>query len=166
VNGRVKPIANWLCKVVEATTSASIRWIRLIICIRIIVSWVLVSLLLVITCWIDVCIFAFKIVCNGMIKCSSTLAYHFCFACVFVVVFFFCDNHQFIDVSRWEDSSWSSVWWKFRCLARLGSYPFLFFSFFRVVAHVLSCSLSIYFEYYFEYCLSFSLPCYWHRSVA
>jgi len=35
VSGRVKLIGNWLCRAVEATTSASIRWIRLIICIQI-----------------------------------------------------------------------------------------------------------------------------------
>jgi len=35
VSGRVKPISNWLCRAVEANTSASIRWIWLIICIQI-----------------------------------------------------------------------------------------------------------------------------------
>jgi len=50
MSGRVKPIGNWLCRAVEATKSASIQWIRMIICIRIIVSWVLVSCLLVIGC--------------------------------------------------------------------------------------------------------------------
>jgi len=33
VSGSVKPIGNWLCRAVEATTSASIQWIRQIICI-------------------------------------------------------------------------------------------------------------------------------------
>jgi len=68
VSGRVKPIGNWLCRAIEATTSASIQWIQLIICIQIIVSWVLVSCLRVLTCLVDVCIFGYKIVCNGMMN--------------------------------------------------------------------------------------------------
>ena len=35
VSGRVKPIGNWFYRAVDSTTSASIRWIRLIICLRI-----------------------------------------------------------------------------------------------------------------------------------
>jgi len=82
VIGRVKPISNWLCRAVEVTTSVSIRWIRLITCIRIIVFWVLVSSLLVITCLANVCIFGYKIVCNYMINHFSTLACPFClFVC-------------------------------------------------------------------------------------
>ena len=66
VSGKVKPIGNWLCRAVEATTSANIRRIRLIICTRIILSWVVVSCLWVFTCLVDVCIFGYKIVWNGM----------------------------------------------------------------------------------------------------
>ena len=122
VSGRVKPISNWLCNAVEATTSASIQWIPLIICIWIIVSWVLVFCLLIITCSIDVCMFGYKIVCNCMIKCFFYSSLPFLFVCMFYVWFSsFCDDHQFIDVSIWENSSWS--WWRFRCLACLGSDP-------------------------------------------
>jgi len=32
------------------------------------------------------------------------------------VVFSFCDDHQFIDVSRCEKSSWSTGKWWFRCI--------------------------------------------------
>jgi len=32
------------------------------------------------------------------------------------VVFSFCDDHQSIDVSRCENSPWSSGWWRLCCL--------------------------------------------------
>jgi len=32
------------------------------------------------------------------------------------VVLSSCDDHQFIDVSRCEKSSWPTGWWRFRCL--------------------------------------------------
>jgi len=102
VSGRVKPIGNWLCRSVEATTSSSIWWIRLIICIWIIVSWVVVSCLRVFTCLIDVSIFGYKIIWNSMINCfllQLTL-----FAC-FLLVCMFC---VWFSLLRWS----SIYWWK------------------------------------------------------
>jgi len=97
VSDRVKPIGNWLCIVVEATISASIWWIRLIICIWIIVPWVVVSCLWVFTCLVDVCIFGYIIVCNGTINHFSILAYPFCL--------FVCSVCRFLLLR------WSSIYW-------------------------------------------------------
>jgi len=40
------------------------------------------------------------------------------FACLIVmcVDFSFCDDHQFIDVSICEKSSWSTWEWRLRCI--------------------------------------------------
>jgi len=38
------------------------------------------------------------------------------FGCLYVVRLLFCDDHQFINVSRRENYPWSSGWWRFRCL--------------------------------------------------
>jgi len=95
VSGRVKPIGNWLCRVVEATASASIQWIWL--CIRIIVSWVVVFWLRVFTCLVDVRIFVYKIVWNSMINRLSTRAYPLCLFVWFVCGFLFL--------------RWSSIYW-------------------------------------------------------
>ena len=98
VSGRVKPIGNWLYRAVEATTSASIRWIRLIICIRKkSVSWVLMYCLRVITCLVDVCIFSYMKCMKWHDKSFSTLDYHFCL--------FVCSVHGFLFL--W----WSSIYW-------------------------------------------------------
>jgi len=35
---------------------------------------------------------------------------------VLYVVFSFCDDYQFINVSRCGSSSWLSRWWKLRCI--------------------------------------------------
>jgi len=35
-------------------------------------------------------------------------------SCVWFSLFF--DDHQFIDVSRCGNSSWSWEWWRFRCV--------------------------------------------------
>jgi len=98
VSGRVKPIGNWLYRAKEAITNASIQWIRLIICIWIIVSWVVVSCLRVFTCLVDVCISGYTIVCNGMINYFSTIAYSFR-ACLYVLCVVFL-------LLRW-----SSIYW-------------------------------------------------------
>jgi len=59
---------------------------------------------------------AIKLYCNGMIKHFSTLAYPFCF-CMFCVWFsLFAMIINFIGWSICEKSSWSSRWWRFRCL--------------------------------------------------
>ena len=65
----------------------------------------------------------FRIACLVVWKKSFYSSLAFLFACVLCVVFSFCDDHQFIDVSRCGNSSWSSGWWKFRCVAYLGSNP-------------------------------------------
>jgi len=36
--------------------------------------------------------------------------------CSVCVIFSFCDDHQFIEVSKGENSSWSTGRWWFRCL--------------------------------------------------
>jgi len=111
-------------------------------------NWVLVSCLSVITMlgWL---MYSWLLNCmiNCMIKTFFYFSLPFLFVCMFYVWFFsFCDDHQFIDVSS-ENSSWLSGWWRFRCLACLGSDPLTSEFSFRVVAYVLPCSLSIYFEY-------------------
>jgi len=49
-------------------------------------------------------------------KSLSTLAYLFACLIVMCVVFSFCDDHQFIDVSICENSSWSTRKWWLRCI--------------------------------------------------
>jgi len=46
----------------------------------------------------------------------STLAYPYVCLCSCVWFSSLYDDHQFIDVSRCENSSWSSRWWRFCCL--------------------------------------------------
>ena len=79
----------------------------------------------------------YEIVSDCMINhvCSSL---PFLFVCVICVVLSFCDDHQFIDVSRCENSPWSSGWWRFRCIAIWAGFLFTWVSF-RVMAHVFSC---------------------------
>jgi len=47
------------------------------------------------------------------------------------------DDHQFIDVSRYEEYSWSKGRWWLRCIAVWAGSRFLGFSV-RAMAHVLS----------------------------
>jgi len=87
VHGRMRPIDNQLGRAVEATTSANIQWIRLIICIWI--SRVLsLSVLVASHHMIDWCMYL------GLWKCMqlydkpfSTLAYAFCLLYVLCVGF-------------------------------------------------------------------------------
>jgi len=65
----------------------------------------------------------FKLYVQSHDKNLFTLAYPFFLFICSMCGFSFCDNHQFIDVSRCENSPWSSGWWRFRCLVRLGSDP-------------------------------------------
>jgi len=63
----------------------------------------------VITLLVDICILNYEIVCNCMIN-------HFSVTLLFLyvlsgVTFSFCDDHQFIDVSRCEKDSWSTGEW-------------------------------------------------------
>ena len=130
MSGRVKPIGNWLWRGVETTTSASIPWIRLIICIRIIMSCVLVSCLRVITCLVDVCIFGYKIVCNCMIKRFSTLAYPLCL--------FVCSVCGFLFL-RWSSIYWWEHMRELPVVVRLMEIPLL--SLFRVESSYFRVSL-------------------------
>ena len=105
-------------------------------------SWVLVCCLRVITWLVEVCIFDYENVCNHMIKCFSYSSLPFLLVvCSVCVVFSFCDDHQFLDGSRCENSSWSSRWWRLRCLT-LG-WIFAVQVSFRVVANVLFASWKI-----------------------
>ena len=138
MSGGVKPIGNWLCRAVEVITSENIYWIRLIICIRIIVSWFLVSSLQVITCLVDLCIFDYKIICNGMINhFFSTLAYPFFLfvycVCGFLLLrwlsIYWCEQmRELLVVIRVMEISLLSSYWVGSCLSEFS---------FRVVAHVL-----------------------------
>jgi len=46
----------------------------------------------------------------------STLAYPVACLIVMCVVFSFCDDHQPVDLSRCENSLWSTRKWWFRCI--------------------------------------------------
>jgi len=60
----------------------------------------------------------YEIVYNYMINYFSALAYPSIVCCMSCVCgFLFCDDHQFIDVSRCEEHRWSTRRWWFRCLA-------------------------------------------------
>ena len=123
LSGTMKPISNSLYRAVEATTSASVRWIPLIICIQI--SCVLSLSVLFVShhmigwgmyLWLWKCMQSY----DKMFSYSSS---PFLLVVSFVcVVFSFCDDHKFIDGSRCENSSWSSGWWRLCCLA-LGWIP-------------------------------------------
>jgi len=113
-----------LGRVVKATISASIRWIRLIICIWMSRVRVLVYCLQVITWLVGLCILNYKIVCNCMINHFPlwlTFLFVVCLACV---VLSFCNDYQFISVSRCEKSSWPTGKWWLHCIACLGWIPF------------------------------------------
>jgi len=49
-------------------------------------------------------------------KTFSTLAYPFCLLVCLCAVSSFGDDYQYVDVSRCENSSWSSGWWELRCV--------------------------------------------------
>ena len=138
-----------LGRVVMATTSVSIRWIRLIIRIWMSRVLCLVYWLKVITWLDDVCILDCESVYNCMINpFRSSLP--FLLVYVMCVVFSFCNDHQFIDVSRCENSPWSSGWWRFRCItiwARFRSSEFLLelWPMYRLVIGLCFEILSIYY---------------------
>ena len=91
-------------------------------------SWVLVYCLRVITWLVDICILDYEIVSDCMINhIHSSLP--FLLFCVMCVVFSFCDDHQFIDGSRCENSPWSSGWWRFCCIAIWAGFRSSEFSF-------------------------------------
>ena len=143
MSGRVKPVANWLCRAIEATSSANIRWIRLIIRIQISHVWVLVYCLRVITWLVNVGILVYEIVCNCMIKCSSTLAYIFCLLYVMCVWF---------SLLRWSLIYWWMQMWELLVVIRVMDTLLLSFGLdfvvqvsFRVVAHVFIYLLGNYF---------------------
>jgi len=81
--------------------------------------------------------------------------------CSMCLVFSFCDDHQFIGVSRCEKSSWSTRWWRFRCLV-IWTWALLILSFFRAMAHVLAYLL----KSLFDYCWTLYLVLFWHQGVS
>jgi len=171
VSDRVKPIGNWLCRAVEATTSASIRWIRLIICIWIFVSWVLVSWVLVIACLVDVCIFGYKIVCNCMINHFSTLAYVFwlfvCSVCGFLFLWWssiywweqMWELLVVIKVMEIPLHSLSSIRPCFLLSSLLGPYPMYFLALGALILILLNFFLCVFIG--IVVCLSFPSKCSW-----
>jgi len=100
-------------------------------------NWVLVSCLLVITCLVGLCILTFKLHAQLYDKPFSLCLTLFACLCVCVWFFSFCDDHQFIDMSRCENSSKSLEWWRFRCVACLGLDPLISEFSFRNIVHVL-----------------------------
>jgi len=64
------------------------------------------------------------------------LAYPSVLLCVLLCGSLFCDDRQLVDVSRWEENTWSTGRWWFRCLVDW-TWVSLFMSFARAMAHVL-----------------------------
>jgi len=61
-----------------------------------------------------------------------------------MLFFYFCDDHQLVDVSRCEKHSRSTEKRWFRCIVRLGWTSLFVWAFVGVMAHVLLYSLVLY----------------------
>jgi len=92
--------------------------------------------------WIYVCL-TFKPYVQLHDKTLFTLAYLLCLLVCLCVAFSFCDDHQFIDVSKCENSSWSSGWWRFRYVAYLGLDRHVPSTLLELWPMYLPCSLSM-----------------------
>jgi len=62
----------------------------------------------VITCLSDVCIIDCESIYDCMIKPLLALAYPSVLLCVLLCGTLFCDDHQLVDVSRYEEHPWST----------------------------------------------------------